>query len=46
MPLPSENVLETALQLPESERLALVDRLLEILPDDDLDYRRNDAPRC
>ena len=35
MPSPSKNVLEAALQLPESERLALVDRLLKMLPDDD-----------
>lgn len=35
MPIDSQQILEAALQLPESERFALISRLLESVPPDD-----------
>ena len=35
MPLPPEAVFEAALELPESERLVLISRLLETMPVED-----------
>lgn len=39
----SEAIIEAALKLPENERLALVSRLLETMPDEDTSMSLDDA---
>jgi len=43
MPTDPEAILDAALQLPENERLAIVSRLLETLPPEDVTISLDDA---
>ena len=46
MPTDPEAILDAALQLPENERLAIVSRLLETLPPEDVTISLDDAQRA
>ena len=43
MPTDPQAILDAALQLPENERLAIVSRLLETLPPEDITISLDDA---
>ena len=46
MPTDPEAILDAALQLPENERLAIVSRLLETLPPEDVTISLDHAQRA